>query len=75
MIEIKDNKAEIVVNKKDDYKLTATAEDEAGNESTIEMNFAYGAQFNFVLLIIIVAAALVLGALVFFLVKGKKKIE
>lgn len=75
LIEIKDNKAEIVVNKKGDYKLTATAEDEAGNESSIEMNFAYGAQFNFVLLIIIVAAALVLGALVFFLVKGKKKSE
>lgn len=75
LIEIKDNKAEIVVNKKGDYKLTATAEDEAGNESSIEMNFAYGAQFNFVLLIIIVAAALVLGAVGFFLVKGKKKSE
>lgn len=75
LIEIKDNKAEIVVNKKGDYKLTATAEDEAGNESSIEMNFAYGAQFNFVLLIIIAAAALVLGAVGFFLVKGKKKSE
>lgn len=72
-IEVTDNKAQFTVNSKGDYKITASAHDNAGNKSSVEVNFTYGAKLNVVLLICIIAATLIAGAIVVLVLKNKKK--
>lgn len=70
-IEIKDGIATFTVNQKGRYNLKASAADEAGNKSSIEMNFTFGSEFPW--WIIFVIAGVLIALLIFVLVRRRKK--
>ena len=59
-IDIANNEGKITVNEKGDYVLNATAHDEAGNVSSVEIKFSYGKQTNLLFIGIIAGAAILL---------------
>ena len=59
-INIANNEGKITVNEKGDYVLNATAHDEAGNVSSVEIKFSYGKQTNLLFIGIIAGAAILL---------------
>jgi hypothetical protein len=59
-IDIANNEGKITVNTKGDYVLNATAHDEAGNVSSVEIKFSYGKQTNLLFIGIIAGAAILL---------------
>ena len=59
-IDIANNEGKITVNTKGDYVLNATAHDEAGNVSSVEIKFSYGKQTNLLFIAIIAGAAILL---------------
>lgn len=73
-IDIKDNKANITVTKKGEYKLTMKAHDAAGNEAEKTISFKYGEKSQWwIFLIAGIAAVLVIGGII--IVVARKKNE
>ena len=65
-VTVTDNQATMKIDKKGDYTLTAKAHDEAGNESSIDMEFTYASEINLLLIGIIAGAVIVLLLLIRF---------
>jgi len=51
-VEIEENEARFTVNRKGEYKLIASAYDEAGNKASVEMDFTYRGRFNWIPIIV-----------------------
>lgn len=70
-IEMKDNQGSFTVSERGSYELTATAHDEAGNKSSIDIEFTFGKQTNLVLVGII--AGILILLLILLLVWRRKR--
>ena len=71
-VALSNNQATIKIDKKDDYTLTAKAHDEAGNESSIDMEFTYASEINLLLIGIIAGAVIVLLLLILLIMKKRR---
>ena len=71
-VALSNNQATIKIDKKDDYTLTAKAHDEAGNESSIDMEFTYASEVNLLLIGIIAGAVIVLLLLILLIMKKRR---
>ena len=71
-VTINGNTATIKVDSKGSYRLTASAEDEAGNQSSVEINFSFGSAFPW-WIIVIIGGLLLIMFLLFLLAKKKEK--
>ena len=72
-IDLADNEAKFTVSKKGSYTLTATAHDEAGNDSSIEMHFNYRGKFNWIPLLIIGGGVLLIALILLLLLRRRKE--
>ncbi len=71
-VEVNDNKAVFTVDKKGSYKIAAAAHDEAGNNTTAEVNFTFGKQANLMIIGIIAGIAILLLILLLFLMRRRR---
>ncbi len=71
-IEVNDNKATLTVDQKGTYKIAAAAHDEAGNNTTAEVNFTFGKQTNFMIIGVIAGIAILLLLLLLFLLRRRR---
>lgn len=69
---IVNNMCAITINEKGDYTLEITAMDEAGNISTDTYEFKYGEEFNWLIIVVIALAVILLGTVVFIVAKKRK---
>lgn len=72
-INIANNEGKITVNEKGDYVLNATAHDEAGNVSSVEIKFSYGKQTNLLFIGIIAGAAILLLLLLLVFLRRRRE--
>ncbi len=70
---VSNNSCSIQITEKGEYVLEMTAIDEAGNESSMKLEFKYGEETKSWLWIIIVAASVLLLGGIFFIIWKKKK--
>lgn len=71
-IEVNDNKAVLTIDQKGNYKLAAAAHDEAGNNTTAEVNFTFGKQTNLMIIGIIAGVAILLLILLLLLLRRRR---
>lgn len=71
-IEVNDNKAVLTIDQKGSYKLAAAAHDEAGNNTTAEVNFTFGKQTNLLIIGIIAGVAILLLILLLLLLRRRR---
>ena len=71
-IDVADNEAKLTVNKKGSYTITATAHDEAGNNSSVELHFNYGSKINWLLIAIIGGGVLLIAIILLLLLRRRK---
>lgn len=68
-----DSQAKITIDQKGDYTISASASDDAGNESTIERHFSFGKQSNNTIFILIAGLAVVLLLVIILLVVRRRR--
>ena len=71
-IEVTDNKATFTVDQRGTYKIAAAAHDEAGNNTTAEVNFTFGKQTNLLIVGIIAGIAILLLLLLLLVLRRRR---